>query len=124
MVTNDPRWVEWSERQLDKLALRHRLIINPVVYAELSIGFQQMDEVETILSMVKVQVEEMPRGALFLARKAFQKYRARAGTKTGVLPDFFIGVHVVTAGVSVLTRDARRYRSYFPKIRLITPGDA
>ncbi|MGH6919641.1 MAG: type II toxin-antitoxin system VapC family toxin [Geminicoccaceae bacterium] len=124
VVTSDPVWADWSQRQLEQLALRTRLAINPVVYAELSIGFQRIDEVEAILAATGVEIEEIPRPALFLAGKAFQAYRARGGTKTGVLSDFFIGAHAVIEGTSLLTRDVRRYRSYFPTITLITPGDA
>lgn len=124
VVTSDPRWVDWSQRQLEKLALQTRLIVNPVVYAELSIGFRQLEEVERVLDSTGVEVEEIPRLALFLAGKAFQTYRARGGRKTGVLPDFFIGAHAVAEGIRLLTRDTRRYRSYFPTVELITPGDA
>jgi predicted nucleic acid-binding protein len=124
VVTNDPVWADWSQRQLEKLAFQTRLAINPVVYAELSIGFQRIDEVEAILAATEVEIEEIPRPALFLAGKAFQTYRARGGTKTGVLSDFFVGAHAVVEGIALLTRDVRRYRSYFPTIMLITPGDA
>ncbi len=124
VVTGDPRWLDWSQRQLKRLALQTRLIINPIVYSELSIGFRRIEEVELILHTAGVEVEEIPRSALFLAGKVFRTYRSRRGTKTGVLPDFFIGAHAVAEGLSLLTRDARRYRSYFPQIMLITPGDA
>lgn len=124
VVTSDPQWLDWSQRQLKKLALQTRLIINPIVYSELSIGFRRIEEVESILQTAGVAVEEIPRSALFLAGKVFRTYRARRGTKTGVLPDFFIGAHAAVQGLRLLTRDARRYRSYFPEIRLITPGDA
>jgi predicted nucleic acid-binding protein len=124
VVTNDPIWADWSQRQLEKLALETRLAVNPVVYAELSIGYQRIEEVEAILATTGVEVEEIPRAALFLAGKTFHEYRARGGTRTGALPDFFIGAHAVVRGVGLLTRDTRRYRTYFPTIILITPGDA
>jgi predicted nucleic acid-binding protein len=124
VVTNDPQWADWSLRQLERRALQSRLVANPVVYAELSIGFQRIDEVEAFLEETGVEIEEIPRRALFLAGKAFRDYRARGGTKTGVLPDFFIGAHAVAEGMSLLTRDTRRYRSYFPTVMLITPRDA
>jgi predicted nucleic acid-binding protein len=123
VVTNDPQWAEWSLRQLERCALQTRLVANPVVYAELSIGFQRIDEVEGFLEETGVEIEEVPRRALFLAGKAFQKHRERGGTKAGVLPDFFIGAHALVEGIALLTRDTRRYRSYFPTIVLITPGD-
>ena len=124
VATNNSEWADWSLRQLDRWALHTRLIANPVIYAELSIGFQRIDEVESFLERTGVEIEEISRRALFLAGKAFREYRARGGTKTGVLPDFFIGAHAVAEGISLLTRDSRRYRSYFPTIMLITPGDA
>jgi hypothetical protein len=83
-----------------------------------------MEEVDAALALAGITLVEIPRAALFLAGKAFQNYRGRGGTKTGVLPDFFIGAHAVVEGLTLLTRDARRHRSYFPMITLITPGDA
>jgi predicted nucleic acid-binding protein len=124
VVTNNSEWADWSLRQLDKWSLNTRLVANPVIYAELSIGFQRIDEVEAFLEETGVEIEEISRRALFLAGKAFREYRARGGFKTGVLPDFFIGAHAVAEGIGLLTRDARRYRSYFPTNMLITPGDA
>jgi predicted nucleic acid-binding protein len=124
LATNNSLWADWSLRQLERWALYTRLIANPVIYAELSIGFQQIDEVEAFLEETGVEIEEISRSALFLAGKAFREYRARGGPRTGVLPDFFIGAHAVAEGIDLLTRDARRYRSYFPTLRLITPGDA
>lgn len=124
VVTSDPHWLDWSERQLGRLTLQTQLIINPVVYAELSIGLDHIDEVEAILVMTGVAVRELPRSCSLLAGKAFRSYRARSGTKTGVLPDFFIGAHAVAEGIALLTRDTRRNRSYFPEITLVTPGDA
>jgi predicted nucleic acid-binding protein len=108
VVTADPVWADWSQRQLETLALQTRLAINLVVYAELSIGFQRIDEVDAVLAVTDVEIEEIPRPALFLAGKAFRDYRARRGAKTGVLPDFLIGAHAVVARTALLTRDARR----------------
>ena len=124
LVTNDPIWADWSFRQLETHGLGDRLVVNPVVYAELSVGFDQIDKVDAFLGETGVEMIEIPRAALFLAGKAFQSYRARGGTRTGVLPDFFIGAHAVVGEMGLLTRDARRYRTYFPTILLITPGDA
>jgi predicted nucleic acid-binding protein len=123
LITNDPIWADWSLRQIGMQALRDRLVINPIVYAELSISFDRAEEVDDFLRGAGIEVEEMPRPALFLAGKAFQTYRARGGTKTGVLSDFFIGAHAATEGLGLLTRDVQRYRSYFPTITLIAPGD-
>ena len=124
LITNDPIWADWSLRQIESQAVWDRLVINPIIYAEFSVSFDRLEEVDAFLDGTGIEVDEMPRPALFLAGKAFQTYRARGGTKTGVLSDFFIGAHAVTERVGLLTRDARRYRSYFPTITLITPGDA
>ncbi len=124
LITNDPIWADWSARQLEILSAQGQLIVNPVIYAELSAGFDRLEEVDAALDTAGIELVEIPRAALFLAGKAFQRYRAQRGTRTGVLPDFFIGAHAMVEGISLLTRDARRYRSYFPDIVLITPGDA
>ncbi len=122
IVTNHPQWADWSQRQLEAAALKDQLAINAVVYAELSIGFRRIEEVEAVLRKTQIVIEEIPREALFLAGKAFQRYKARGGTRTGVLPDFFIGAHATVLGIALLTRDARRYRDYFPKLELLAPG--
>lgn len=124
LVTGEPIWADWSARQLRIAAARGTLIVNPVVYAELSVGYDRVDEVDTALGEAGIELVEVPRPALFLAAKAFQAYRGRGGTRTGVLPDFFIGAHAVVEDIALLTRDVRRYRGYFPTIMLITPGDA
>jgi len=121
VVTNDMQWADWSQRQLEAAALKDQLAINAVVYAELSIGFRRIEEVETVLAKTQIAVVEIPREALFLAGKAFQRYKARGGTRTGVLPDFFIGAHAAVLGIPLLTRDARRYSDYFPKLELLAP---
>jgi len=122
VVTNDPQWADWSQNQLEAAALKDVLAINAVVYAELSIGFRRIEEVEAVLAKAQVAIEEIPREALFLAGKAFQRYKARGGARTGVLPDFFIGAHAAVLGAPLLTRDARRYKDYFPKLELLAPG--
>lgn len=124
LVTDDPIWADWSARQLRIWSAHGTLVVNPVVYAELSVGYDRIDEVDAALDAARVELIEIPRAALFLAGKAFAKYRARGGTRTGVLPDFFIGAHAVVQGIGLLTRDSRRYRAYFPTIILITPGDS
>jgi len=124
VVSNDPQWADWSQQQLEAAALKDRLAINPVVYAELSIGFRRIEEVEAMLEKTRIGIEEIPREALFLAGKAFQRYKARGGVRSGVLPDFFIGAHAAVLGVPLLTRDARRYADYFPKLEVLAPGKA
>jgi predicted nucleic acid-binding protein len=121
LVTNDATWADWSIRQLDMAALRGPLFINDVVYAELSVRFAAIETLEDALDEALVSVAAIPRAALFLAGKAFQRYREAGGTRTGVLPDFFIGAHASVVGLPLLTRDPRRYRSYFPAIDLVTP---
>jgi hypothetical protein len=121
VIEDDLEWAEWSQAQLDAASLHHVLLINPVIYAELSIAYRRIEELERMLSKSGFRVEPIPREALFLAGKAFVQYRRRGGAKTGVLPDFFIGAHAAVADIPLLTRDARRYRSYFPKLELVSP---
>ena len=121
VLENDPDWADWSVAQLRAQAQIHRLVINPVIYAELSLTFSTVEALDDALAGLQIPVIEIPKPALFLAGKAFVKYRRRGGTKTNVLADFFIGAHAAVAGLPVLTRDVRRYASYFPTVRLIAP---
>ena len=121
LVTNDATWAGWSIRPLDAAALKGPLAINDVIYAELSVRFATIEVLEAVLHDAGVAMEPMPRPALFLTGKAFQRYRAAGGRRTGVLPDFFIGAHAAVARLALLTRDTRRYRSYFPTIDLVAP---
>ena len=119
--TNDSGWANWSLQQLDAAAIRGPVLINAVVYAEFSVGYLRIEEVDKVLANGGLEFEEIPRAALFLAGKVFQRYRAHGGTRTGVLPDFFIGAHAAVADLPLLTRDPRRYRTYFSDITLIAP---
>jgi hypothetical protein len=121
VVEDDPRWADWSQAQLEAASLNDRLAINPVIYSELSIAFERVEELEQLISDAALAVEDIPREALFLAGKAFVQYRRRKGTKQGVLPDFYIGAHAAVMQWPLLTRDAGRYRGQFPTVRLITP---
>jgi hypothetical protein len=121
VATNDPSWADWSIRRLDAAAIRGPLIINDIVYAELSVRYGRLEDFDAFVEKAGVVHNVTPRGALFLAGKAFQTYRAKGGARTGVLPDFFIGAHAAVLGVPLLTRDAGRYRTYFPKLQLIAP---
>ncbi len=121
VAEDDGRWGDWSQRQLEAASRRYALLINPVIYAELSIAYLRIEELERMLAHAGIRVEPIPREALFLAGKAFLQYRRKGGAKTGVLPDFFVGAHAAVAGIPLLTRDTRRYRTYFPKLVLITP---
>ena len=121
VVEDDPDWANWSQTRLDAAALQYTLLINSVIYAELSIAYLRIEELEAMLSTGGFRMEPIPREALFLAGKVFRQYRNRGGSKTGVLPDFFIGAHAAVAGIPLLTRDPRRYRSYFPGLDIIHP---
>lgn len=121
LVLEDPKWATWSQEQLETASLTDRLVINPIIYAELSMAFARIEELEAVLSEASLAVEQIPREALFLAGKAFLSYRKRQGNKHSVLPDFFIGAHAAVTGRSILTRDDGRYRSYFPNVSLIAP---
>lgn len=119
LVTDDPDWADWSIAQLDAAAIRGGLAIDDVIYAELSVRFEKIETLDATLAGIALL--PIPRPALFLAGKAFQRYRAAGGARTGVLPDFFIGAHAAVAGLTLLTRDAQRYRTYFPMIELVAP---
>jgi predicted nucleic acid-binding protein len=106
---------------LDAAALRGPVIINAAVYAELSVRFDRIEDLDILLNEAEVAPWDMPRTALFLAGKVFQRYRAAGGSRTGVLPDFFIGAHAAVERIPLLTRDVKRYRAYFPSLILITP---
>lgn len=121
VISDDPEWADWSQRQLEAASARDRLVINPVIYAELSVGFERIEEVDAVLAVTSIAIIEIPRPALFLAGKVFSAYRKRGGVKTGVLPDFFIGAHAAVARLTLLTRDRGRYGSSFPTVNLITP---
>ncbi len=123
VLQQDPDWADWSQQQLDAASLDAGLCINPVIYAELSIAFARIEELEAVVDDAGLHVAELPREALFLAGKVFVRYRRRRGAvRTGVLPDFFIGAHAAVSGLPLLTRDVARYASYFPTVELIGPG--
>ena len=121
VVTDGEVWADWSQAQLERAALRGPLIINDVVYAEISTRFTSAEAVDSMLLDLSVDVAPIPRSALFLAGKAYLQYRASGGTRTHVLADFFIGAHAAVEALPLLTRDARRYRHYFPTVALIAP---
>lgn len=122
VLENDSDWANWSVAQLRAQAQIHRLVINSVIYGELSLAFSTLEALDEALAALQIPVIEIPKPALFLAGKAFVKYRRQGGTKTNVLTDFFIGAHAAVAGLPVLTRDVRQYASYFPTVQLIAPG--
>ena len=121
LFSDDPKWANWSESVLGKYSQSNTLFINSIVYTEVSIGFNLIEEVEKAIEQVGVKVLEMPREALFLAGKVFLDYRRNRGTKSSPLPDFFIGAHAAVSSFAIITRDSARYKTYFPSITLICP---
>jgi predicted nucleic acid-binding protein len=121
VLSNDPRWSEWSLRQLARRAALGPVIVNEIVYAEMSARMESQSQVERALADLDASFDRVPTRALFLAGKSYSRYRASGGVRTGVLPDFFIGAHAQVLGCSLLTRDVRRYRTYFPDVELIAP---
>jgi predicted nucleic acid-binding protein len=124
VFTRTPGWWEWSLGQLEAAALSGPLLINDVIYAEMSIRFQNVDDFDKALADAGVTMKPIPRTALFLAGKAFIRYRSAGGARAGVLPDLFIAAHAAVEQLPLLTRDLRRYRSYFPTVTLIAPESA
>jgi predicted nucleic acid-binding protein len=121
LATDDENWADWSQAQLEQAATAGPLLINSVIYSEVSIRYGTVEAVDATLRDLKVELAEIPRAALFLAGKAYLQYRAAGGTRTGVLSDFFIGAHAAVEQLPLLTRDARHYRTYFPTVVLIAP---
>lgn len=121
IVTEDKKWFTWSSEALAQYSETHILVINPVIYAEVSIGFDRIEDVEVVLSPIFFRRDPIPWEAAFLAGKCFLQYRKKGGSKRSPLPDFFIGAHAAVLGIPLLTRDASRYRPYFPKLKLIAP---
>jgi predicted nucleic acid-binding protein len=121
VLQDDPDWAEWSIGQLRAQAKIHELVIDPVVYAELSLSFSALEALDRVVATMQLTMREIPRPALFLAGKAYLQYRRRGGRKSQVLPDFFIGAHAAVEGWPLLTRDARRFRTYFPSLEVVAP---
>jgi predicted nucleic acid-binding protein len=116
-------WFDWSAAQLRAQSLVHELAINPVIYAELSLNFESIEALDREVDALELTLREPPRAALFLAGRAYREYRRAGGTRTGVLRDFFIGAHAAVLGCAILTRDAARYRRYFPTVELVSPRE-
>jgi predicted nucleic acid-binding protein len=121
IMTRDPVWLEWSAETLDSWASKGPLLINEIVYAELAVKSSSHAELEKDLGILRVKLDRATSEALYLAGKVFGRYRNAGGVRTNVLPDFFIGAHAQVANVPLLTRDMRRYRKYFPDLKLIAP---
>lgn len=123
VMTDDPTWGDWSSHSLERAADEAMLVINALIYAEVSIGLDSIELLEEALPHDLYRREQLPFEAAFLAGKAFRRYRAAGGTRRSPLPDFYVGAHAAVAGHRLLTRDAARYRTYFPSLKLIAPDD-
>jgi hypothetical protein len=122
VLEDDPEWADWSIRQLRAQSKIHRLAINPVIYAELSLTFSTVEALDRTVDNLGLAMIEIPRSALFLAGKAFVRYRRQGGNKQNAPADFFIGAHAAVAGYTVLTRDPQRYATYFSGVNLVSPA--
>jgi predicted nucleic acid-binding protein len=118
---NDPKWADWSESTLEEYINYTTLYINPIIYSEISIGFKLIEDLESAITKAGFQMLEIPKEALFLAGKAYLKYKKRKGVKRTPLPDFYIGAQAAVLNLNLITRDVSRYQSYFPTVKLITP---
>jgi predicted nucleic acid-binding protein len=121
VMTEDVSWFAWSAEAIERAADRYRLVINPVIYAEVSIRYSRIEDLDIALPKTMFDREAIPYEAAFLAGKSFLTYRRRGGTRQSPLPDFFIGAHAAVAEYLLMTRDAARYRTYFPRLSLIAP---
>lgn len=121
LFTDDPNWADWSENILEKYSKTNTLYINSIVYTEVSIGFNKIEEVEVAIAELGIKVLEIPREALFLTGKVFLQYRKNKGTKKLPLPDFFIGAHATVSQLELITRCSAKYNTYYPQLKLIDP---
>ena len=124
LLENDPNWADWSEAQLTPLAEAGLAVINPIIYAEVAANFATIEALNAAVQPFNLQREPLPWDATFLASQAFKLYRRRGGQRSSPLPDFYIGAHASLAGYALLTRDSRRYREYFPKLKIISPNNS
>lgn len=121
ILTVDPAWFTWSSKVVEEAADTSRVLVNPIIYAEVSVRFSTIEELENALPAALIEREPIPFEAAFMAGKCFVDYRRRGGSRSSPPPDFFIGAHAAVAGYSLITRDASRYRTYFPRLDLIAP---
>ena len=121
VLQDDPEWAGWSLGQMRAQASIHALAINPIIYAEISLSFSRIEALDRVVSTLALELREIPRPALFLAAKAFARYRKRGGNKLQVLHDFFLGAHAAVEDWPLLTRDASRFRTCFPTLQVVAP---
>jgi predicted nucleic acid-binding protein len=124
VITADDQWADWSASQIAAAMDAGRVVINPLIYAEVSVGYQTVEELEDLLPASDYEREPLPYLAGFAAGKAFVRYRRGGGDKRPPMPDFYIGAHAAITGYRLLTRDARRYRAYFPTVDIIAPASS
>ena len=122
LLENDPNWADWSETQLTPLVDAGLAVINPIIYAEVAANFATIEALNAAVQPFNLQREPLPWDAAFLASQGFKLYRRRGGLRASPLQDFYIGAHASLAGYALLTRDARRYREYFPKLTIVAPS--
>ncbi|MEP7000485.1 MAG: type II toxin-antitoxin system VapC family toxin [bacterium] len=122
VFTEDPTWFDWSASALEEHAETSVLMINPIIYAEVSVRFERIEELDEALPASRFRRVALPWAAGFLTGKCFLRYRQSGGMRRSPLPDFYIGAHAAVLGATLLTRDASRYRSYFPSLRVIAPN--
>ena len=122
VLNNEPQWADWSIHQLRVQSKIHVLSINPIIYAELSCTFKKVEDLDEVLQVMELKFNQIPKPALFLAGKAFQRHRRQGGVKSSILADFFIGAHAAVSRLPVLTRDTQRYQTYFPTVKLVSPN--
>ena len=121
VLTEDPAWFGWSSSALARCAEEGTLAVNPLIYAEVSIGFERVEDLDEVLDSAGLRRIALPWEAAFLAGKSFLRYRRRGGARSSTLPDFYIGAHALVEGLTLLTRDSARYRTYFPRLPLVAP---
>ena len=121
IIQNDPDWSDWSSRKLAAAFDRGPVILNPIIFAEVALAFDSQDDLERHFPVSEYERRPLPWSAAMLVATAFVQYRRRGGARTAPLPDFYIGAHAATENLTLLTRDPGRYRTYFPKVRLVAP---
>ena len=121
IFTEDEEWLDWSAAMLEQAAEAGPLFINPIIYAEVSVRFARIEDLDEAMPLAYYRRAPLPWAAGFLAGRAFQQYRRGGGARRSPMPDFYIGAHAALAGLMLLTRDARRYRQYFPTVKVIAP---
>jgi len=121
IITEDDEWLDWSAAALSRAAGESSLVINPIVYAEVAARFARIEDLEEAVPRTYYERRPLPWEAAFVAARCFVKYRRKGGTRSSSLSDFYIGAHAAIEGLTLLTRDPRRYRTYFPKLRILAP---